>query len=92
MTVYKIVKFKKPSYLAQKLVPRAPLENEVFPHRQLHNIQVRADLTLSRAGLVYRGAKLWNSLPPSLKSETSLPKFKKIVRRWVTENVPAKPP
>ena len=92
MTVYKAVRFSKPSYLAQKLIPRAPLENEIFPHRQRHNIQVRADLTLSRAGLVYRGAKLWNSLTPSLKSETSLPKFKKIMRRWVTENVPAKPP
>ena len=79
MTTFKIVKFQKPSYLAKKLVLQKPTENAIFPHRQLNNIHVRADLTLSRGGLVYRGAKLWNCLTPMLKSEESLPKFKKNV-------------
>jgi hypothetical protein len=92
MTTFKIVKFQKPSYLAKKLVLQKPTENAIFPHRQLNNIHARADLTLSRGGLVYRGAKLWNCLTPTLKSEESLPTFKKNVRKWIVHNVPAKPP
>ena len=56
MTVFKAVRFGKPSYLVEKWKLRAPTEDTVFPHMQLNNINVGADLTLSRGGLVYRGA------------------------------------
>ena len=91
-TVFKAVQFKKPFYLAQRLKQRKPTSDGIFPHRQLNNIHTQAELTLSRGGLVYRGAKLWNCLTPELKREENLQVFKRNVRRWVTENVPAKPP
>ena len=91
-TVFKAVQFKKPFYLAQRLKQRKPTSDGIFPHWQLNNIHTQAELTLSRGGLVYRGAKLWNCLTPELKREENLQVFKRNVRRWVTENVPAKPP
>ena len=77
----KIVKYRKPSYLAKKLILQQPTDHGIFPHRHLNNIHVRAGLTLSRGGLVYRGAKLWNSMNPLLKSEEKISKFKKSVRK-----------
>ena len=92
MMIFKIVRYRKPSYLAKKLILQQPNDHGIFPHRHLNNIHVRAGLTLSRGGLVYRGAKLWNSMNPLLKSEEKIAKFKKNVRKWIMHNVPAKPP
>ena len=35
----------------------------------------------------YRGAVQWNRLPPDLRLESKLGKFKTGLRRWVAENV-----
>ena len=50
MTVFKAVRLKKPSYLAEKFKLRQPNEFETFPHRQTNMIKARAGLTISRAG------------------------------------------
>ena len=92
MTVFKAVRLKKPSYLAEKFKLRQPNENEIFPHRQTNCINVKANLTISRGGIVYRGAKLWNMMDPDLKNEQNLKKFKPKVKKWIIENVPFKPP
>ena len=92
MMIFKIVRFRKPLYLAKKLMLQQPTGHGIFPHRHLNNIHFRADLTISRGGLVYRGAKLWNSMNPLLKNEEKISKFKRSVRKWIVHNVPAKPP
>ena len=50
MTVFKAVRLKKPSYLAEKFKLRQPNESEVFPHRQTNCIKGKANLTISRGG------------------------------------------
>ena len=90
--MFKAVRLKKPSYLAEKFRLRQPNEFETFPHRQTNTIKVRAGLTISRDGIVYRGAKLWNLLSQDLKNEEKLTTFKQMVKKWIYRNVPIKPP
>lgn len=92
MTVFKAVRFRKPFYLASKFELRRPNGNAIFPHRQSGKINIRADLTLSRGGMVYRGANLWNMLDAELRNELSIGTFKRKIKKWITENVPVKPP
>jgi hypothetical protein len=92
MTVFKAVRLKKPSYLAEKFKLRQPNESDVFPHRQTNCIKVKANLTISRGGIVYRGAKLWNLMDPDLRNEPKLKTFKPKVKKWIIANVPVKPP
>ena len=92
MTIFKAIRFKKPLYLSNKLELRQPIDNQVFPHRQLNSVYVKAGLTISRGGTLYRGAKLWNLLTNDLKMEISQVKFKSNVKKWIRENVPTKPP
>ena len=91
MTVFKAVRLKKPSYLAEKFKLRQPNESEVFPHRQTNCIKGKANLTISRGGIVYRGAKLWNLMDPDLRNEPKLKSFKPKVKKWIIANVPVKP-
>ena len=90
--IFKIVRSGKPKYLADKLQLRQAVHGQVFPHRQVNTIQVHGDLTLSRSGFVYRGAQLWNQLPPEMRQESRLQVFKSQLRRWILSTVPARPP
>ena len=92
MTVFKAVRLKKPSYLAEKFNLRQTNVFETFPHRQTNTIKARAGLTISRGGIVYRGAKLWNLMSQDLRSEEKLTTFKQMVKKWIYRNVPIKPP
>ena len=92
MTVFKAVRLGKPSYLANKLKLRRSNGEDIFPLRQTDTIYVKADLTLTRGGMVYRGAKLWNMLEERLRAEPKLEIFKTRVKNWIRENVPVKPP
>ena len=92
VTVFKAVRLGKPSYLANKLKLRRSNGTDIFPLRQTNTINVKADLTLSRGGMVYRGAKLWNLLDHRLRAEPKLEPFKTRIKKWIRENVPVKPP
>ena len=53
-----------------------------------HIIMKNTVLALYRRSFVFRGAILWNRLPPDLRKEIKRSKFKRTVRKWVAENVP----
>ena len=53
---------------------------------------MKANLTISRGGIVYRGAKLWNLMDPDLRNKPKLKSFKPKVKKWIIANVPVKPP
>ena len=91
-TVYKAVRMEKPVYHHEKLKPKLPNRLGVFPHRQANKITVQGELRLTQGGMMYRGAKLWNLLDQDLKNETSLPQFKRKVKKWISEKIPVKPP
>ena len=44
-------------------------------------------LGLVRKSFTFRGATQWNKLPPDLRREPKLGKFKKRLRNWIGENV-----
>ena len=48
-------------------------------------------LETSRAGFVYRGGKLYNSVSRNLREEVSIPKFKVGAKKWVSEQIPVIP-
>ena len=81
----------KPAYLAEKLSLRQ--ENA----RELRGWGGRTveipdySLETSRAGFVYRGGRLYNSLSRNLREEMSIPKFKEGVKKWVKDKIPVRP-
>ena len=54
--------------------------------------ETQLKLTVSRGGIVYRGAKLWNLMSQDLRNEEKLIKFKHMVKKWIYMNVPIKLP
>ena len=95
MTVFRVLTSGKPKYLADKLQLRRPDGDNVarVPLRHQHTITIiRRDVAVARGGFVYRGAVLFNSLPLELRQETSLLKFKRGVKKWVSESILVKPP
>jgi hypothetical protein len=92
MTAFKAIRSSKPRYLSEKLKLRTPEPHQAFPHRQLNTIQFNCSLTISRSGFMYRAAKVWNKLSTSLRSETSIPRFKTGLKKWILTHVPRKPP
>ena len=79
ITVYRVRKTQEPEDLA------------LMMSRDNHNghiILKNTQLGLYRNSIVFRGSLLWNKLPPMLRNETKLIKFKKCLRNWVLENIP----
>ena len=95
MTVFHVLMSGKPKYPANNLQLRRPDGDDVarVPLRHQHTITIiRRDVAVARGGFVYRGAALFNSLPLELRQETSLLKFKRGVKKWVSESILVKPP
>ena len=92
LSVFKITSSGKPKYLADKLSLRRSINGQIFPLRRVNTLQVNSNLTLARSGFLYRGAQLWNQLPPFMRQESRLPVFRAELRKWIILNIPAKPP
>ena len=88
MTVFKVLNSDKPAYICSKLELRRPQNDEVFPQRQKNTITVKnCRLSLSRGGFIYRGSKLFNSLPLNMRIEPKISSFRSKLKKWVRENV-----
>ena len=83
----KIMMTQKPSYLARRL--QTPLDRGTRSGDTL--TLSKTQLGLAREGFVYRGTKLYNLLPNSMKQETEMKIFKSQAKIWVKENIPVKP-
>ena len=91
MMVKKVTKSQQPKYLAEKLslIEDVP-ERRVMERTKQIIIPVERNLSVSRGGFVYRGYKLFNSLPVSLRSEQKIPAFRKNAKAWVKFNIDSK--
>ena len=86
----KILNSSKPTHLAAKLLSQMKHDNVL--RKQEGNVVVpRYQLNSSRAGFLYRAAKLFNSLPTNIKLEVNIHRFKNDVRTWVIQNIKVKP-
>ena len=92
VTAHRIIRTGTPQYLAEKLVLRTPRPDQPFPARQLNTISVNCDLTLGRAGFLYRAARVWNLLSSELRDESKPEVFKTDVKKWIREHILRKPP
>ena len=80
LCVHRIRKEKEPEYLAN-----------IFCNENVRgNSRILVDrirIELQRNSFTHRGAIEWNKLPPDLRSEPKLSKFKTGLKVWVAENV-----
>ena len=86
----KILNSSKPTYLATKLRSQMELIN-VLRSQEGNVIIPRYQLNSSRAGFLYRAAKLFNSLPTEIKLEENISKFKCDARAWIIMKIAIKP-
>ena len=90
--VHKVIHTSKPAYLSSRLKFRNYEDNREVPPRSQGMISiVNKKLSTSRGGFIYRGSKLFNSLPNYLRIESNLKNFKKGVREWVIGTIKARP-
>ena len=91
LTVFKVIKTGKPSYLSSKLMVN---RDAGVARRGLEASTIATPnyiLGVSRAGFIYRGAKLFNMLPGNLREISETGKFKAESRRWIQRNIKVKP-
>ena len=84
----------EPSFMFKKLFPNTnQLEGNLGPLRSLtnENTIINFNLSLARGSFFYRASKLYNAIPPDIKSCPTVPTFKKHLRKWVHENIPVVP-
>ena len=89
--VHKITMTGKPAYLAGRLKLRQEDERELRGWGGRTVDIPGYSLETSRAGFVYRGGRLYNSVSRSLREEMSISKFKQGAKKWVKEQIPIKP-
>ena len=89
--VHKITITQKPTYLADRLRLRREGERELRAWGGRTVEIPNYSLETSKAGFVYRGGRLYNSLSRSLREEMSISKFKKGTKKWVREHIQVRP-
>ena len=57
-------------------------------NRNDYIVVTNTELTLAKRSFTFRGAELWNCLPNSIRNQTNIGGFKKMLRIWVKENIP----
>ena len=90
VTIHKVLISNKPTYLAERL-PLVDQERALRSNSSHLIAFPNYRLDVGRAGFVYRGGRLFNSLPKILREEKNPTSFKNKVREWVTKNVVIRP-
>ena len=79
ISVHKIRNSREPEYLSDILTRDNKNERISIPN---------IDLRLTQKSFTMRGAENWNSIPQNIRNQNKIGCFKKLVRKWITENVP----
>ena len=85
---HKILKSKKPTYLASHMTMN--LNSKELRNGQMLN-HPKTSLAISREGFIQRGITLMNKLDKSARQECNTKKFKETVKKWVKDNINEKP-
>ena len=89
--IHKVTHKGEPRYLAERLSTGDRGREGVQPQRHVHDIRVNFNLGVAREGFMYRGAKLWNLLPVTLRCDKRISRFKTQSKIWIKKNIPALP-
>ena len=93
LTIFKVMKTGEPGYLAGRLgvtQEEAHLDR-IGARRRQHDIRLEYSKSISREGTLYRGKRLWNTLPVNLRTSRTIASFKRGVKSWIKENIPVTP-
>ena len=91
LTIFKVVRTGEPRYLAGRLGVDQIVQERGRTGRRQHDIRLNYELSISRAGTLYRGKILWNSLPVTIRTVTTISRFKRMVKEWVKNNISIRP-
>ena len=89
LQVHKVLRNGAPLYLSEKLVTEHP-----YPTRQATSGGLRytssntGHLNLTQQSFLGRSAGIYNSIPSSIRTTTSLNTFKQKLKTWIKSNVP----
>ena len=78
IAVFKIRSSKEPEQLASILVRDSRNSRIIIPN---------LDLSVAQRSFTLRGADSWNQLPLHITTAQKIGNFKKLARKWVTENI-----
>lgn len=81
-SVFKILKYRTPEYLATKLVKNSDLHMRSTRHRDLFCIPKHSSAQFQRS-FSYNAVKNFNALPENVKSLSSLTSFKKSIKNYL---------
>ena len=87
LLLFKVKNEKKPVYLYNIVSKSFPYETRAArANNIMENQQTSSDIT--KLGFISKSTKSWNVLPPHIKLESKLLKFKILLKIWIKENVP----
>ena len=77
--MYKIRKNLEPEYLASMLTKDSRNRRIMIPN---------IDLGLAQKSFTMRGSESWNKLPENIRNQSKISIFKKMVKKWISLNIP----
>ena len=88
LTVYKTLASNYPVYLRNKFTTDFPRNTRQASQAFLRPAENKsASLTLTTGSFRWRGIQSFNKLPFDLRTEIRLEKFKKEVKKWISNNI-----
>ena len=85
--VHKVMMKKSPSYLYSMFSSKYQIDTRQARSEQIKPTRI-STLELSYESFRWRAARMYNDLPIALRQVTSVPKFKKELKKWIIENIP----
>ena len=79
ISVFKIRKNLEPEYLASMLTKDSRNRRIMIPN---------IDLGLAQKSFTMRGSESWNKLPENIRNQSKISIFKKMVKKWISLNIP----
>ena len=90
LQVFKTYQNKQPKYIHDSLFPDEEFyddDQRISRSTVENHIRVEGNLSLTRSGFMYRASKLWNALPPEVRSKQSIATFKLSAKLWIKDNI-----
>ena len=89
---HKVIHTARPAYLAARLKVKKEEDGRRVQAKSQGMLDApNLKLTISKEDFIARGVKLFNILPPHIRTEPILPNFRSMMRKWIIENIPARP-
>ena len=79
--IYKITMKDCPTFLSD-LFTRKEIHYDLRDNMRLEQPAYNT-VTYGKNSVRYQGAKLWNSLPPNIKEQTTQSQFKRLINTWL---------